>query len=154
MPAALTLRAARAPAPTWTLFGVGAVVYAEGHGQHLAANSIGNTQPGDDPTIHLRDEVMGHYVWYAGVVLVVVALVHVMQDRPSPRSPIPYAVALAARATWGTNAVGGQTPVMGVLGAVAAVVVGLQRGGLSRCLAVAGAVAVPVVLVGTLQGYG
>ena len=42
MPAALTLRAASAPPATWGWFGAGALLYASGHGIHLAANSIGN----------------------------------------------------------------------------------------------------------------
>ena len=81
-PAAATLHAAGAGARTWLVFGIGAVTYATGHGVHLAANSVGNAAPG--PTEHLWDEVVGHYIWYTGVALVVAALAMTMSGRPRP----------------------------------------------------------------------
>jgi hypothetical protein len=73
VPAALTIRAAEASPRTWALLGAGVIAYASGHGIHLAANSIGNADGG--ATAHLRDEVAGHAIWYAGVALGVVLLV-------------------------------------------------------------------------------
>jgi hypothetical protein len=51
------------------VFGAGVVAYSSGHGIHLPANSIGNARPGQ--TAHLWDEVVGHQVWFLGVVLLV-----------------------------------------------------------------------------------
>ena len=65
VPAAADARGGAAADPrTWVVFGVGAVAYASGHGIHLAANSVGNAEPG--PTAHLWDEVVGHDLWYPG----------------------------------------------------------------------------------------
>lgn len=49
--AGLALSTAAVPRRVWVLFAVGALTYAEGHGIHLAANSVANVVPG--PTAHL-----------------------------------------------------------------------------------------------------
>lgn len=106
VPAALTLRAAPVTPRAWWVFGAGALAYASGHGIHLAANSVGNVAPG--PTAHLWDEVVGHYVWYAGVAGVLAALAMSMQGRPRP-TVVGYLLAVGVGLTWGSNAVGGGT---------------------------------------------
>jgi hypothetical protein len=146
-PAVATLQAAGAGARTWLVFGIGAVTYATGHGVHLAANSVGNAAPG--PTEHLWDEVVGHYIWYTGVALVVVALAMTMSGRPRPPL-VGYALAALAGLTWATNAVGGGTVVFSLILALAAAAYGWrQRHELTVTLVVAGAVAA-VTLIGTL----
>jgi hypothetical protein len=105
-PPAVALRAAEVTARVWVVFGAGVTAYASGHGIHLAANSIGNAAPG--ATAHLWDEQVGHYVWFAGVALVLAALAVSMVDRPRP-GPWGYALATAAGLTWATNAIGGGT---------------------------------------------
>jgi hypothetical protein len=115
-PAAAALAAAPATRRTWVVFGVGALTYATGHGVHLAANSVGNADPG--PTAHLWDEVVGHEIWYVGVALVVVALALTMPGRPRP-GWVGSLLALAVGATWASNAVGGGTEVMALVVAVA-----------------------------------
>ena len=121
VPAALTVASARPDPRTWMLFGAGAVAYASGHGIHLAANSVGNADPGD--TAHLWDEVVGHAIWYAGVALVLAALARTMLGRARPRL-IGYLLAVAAGLTWATNAVGGGTVWFGLAVALAAAVWG------------------------------
>jgi hypothetical protein len=117
VPAALTLRAGEAVTRTWVLFGAGVVTYASGHGIHLAANSVGNADPG--PTAHLWDEVVGHHLWYLGVAFVAAALADTMTGRPRPGA-VGYLLALAVGLTWASNAVGGGTVVMSLgLAAVA-----------------------------------
>lgn len=111
-PAALTLRAAPARKRTWWAFGTGALAYVSGHGIHLAANSIGNTAPGE--TAHLWDETVGHLVWYAGVALIVAALADTMAGRPRP-GPVGYLLAVAVGLTWATNAIGGGTEYLAVV---------------------------------------
>ena len=146
-PAAAALRAAGADGRTWLVFGIGAVTYATGHGVHLAANSVGNAAPG--PTEHLWDEVVGHYVWYAGVALVVVALAMTMSGRPRP-PVVGYAAAALAGLTWATNAVGGGTVVFSLVLALVAAAYGWgRRGDLTAVLAVAGGVAA-ITLIGGL----
>jgi hypothetical protein len=152
LPAAATLAAAPATARTWLLFAVGAVAYADGHGIHLAANSVANTRPGE--TAHLWDEVVGHLVWYGGVALVTAALAATTHRRPRPRGPAGPALALAAGVTWGTNALGGVgTAVPALVLALAAAAAGWRgRGGLPVVLVIAGAAGALTVAAGLLLG--
>ncbi len=134
--AAATLLAAGAGSRPWALYLVGAVTYAEGHGIHLAANSIGRTDPG--PAAHLWDEVVGHYVWYSGWTIVLAALTAVLAGRALPRGPLPYALALLVGTTAATNALEGGTVPLALATAAALVTVGwLTRHRLGRLLAVA-----------------
>ena len=98
----------------WTAF-VGAGLYVQGHGVHLAANSIGNVR-GDVPPIHLWDEVVGHWLWYAGVALLVTALA---RSVPLRTTPVALALAVATGLTWTTNALEGTTAVGSLAVAVA-----------------------------------
>jgi hypothetical protein len=103
--AGLALRAARARASHWWAFAWGALAYANGHGMHLAANSINNVGP--TPTANLWDEYVGHAVWYIGVALVVASLMMVMRLQAFPCNPWAWLLAFAVGTTWGTNALGG-----------------------------------------------
>jgi hypothetical protein len=54
---------------------VGAVLYVDGHGIHLAANSINNEDPTGDvgDVAHFWDEVWGHLEWHLGWFLLIAA---------------------------------------------------------------------------------
>jgi hypothetical protein len=148
LPAAAALVTGGASRWVWAVYLVGAITYAEGAGIHLAANSIGNVDPGT--AVHLWDEVIGHYAWYTGVVLVVVALASTFA-RQAPAGKIgPYALAALVGITHATNSLEGGTVVFGVL---AAAVLGgwgwVTRAGLGRLLLVAYALALLL-----LAGYG
>ena len=105
----------------WALFAAGALAYTSGHGIHLAANSVGNVAPGE--TAHLWDEVVGHYLWFAGVVLVAAALAMTMRGRPRPANvgtAFACALAVGVGITWATNAIGGGTVVFSAVAGLAA----------------------------------
>jgi len=151
-PAALTLWAGEAANRTWVVFGAGVVAYASGHGIHLAANSIGNADPG--PTAHLWDEVVGHHLWFLGVALVVAAVADTMTGRPQP-GPVGYLLALAVGLTWASNAVGGGTVAMSlVLAGLAASYGWIRRRELGVVLVVAGLPAMAVLAVELVRGLG
>ena len=124
VPAAVTMWAAPASTRSWAIFGAGVVAYSSGHGVHLAANSVSNASPG--PTAHLWDEVVSHYVWFAGVALVLAALMHTMVGRSRPH-PAGYVLAVAVGVTWATNAVGGGTVIVSFAVAIAASIFGWTR---------------------------
>jgi hypothetical protein len=67
---------------SWVVLGVGGVIFTQGHGLHLSANSVGNVVPGE--TEHLWDEIIGHYIWYTGLALVVFALARELAPRALP----------------------------------------------------------------------
>jgi hypothetical protein len=110
---------------TWFFFGGAAIAYTQGHGIHLAANSIANVDPSS--TSHLWDEVVGHYIWYGGLALVVAALALAAGDRPATRSPFGIALAVLFGFTVFTNSVEGGTPWLGLATGAAFVVWGLRR---------------------------
>jgi hypothetical protein len=82
---ALASMAARPPA---VLLGVlGAVLYVDGHGIHLAANSIGHEKLAGEAkdVTHFWDESFGHIEWHAGWVVLIAALVLAEALSASPR---------------------------------------------------------------------
>jgi hypothetical protein len=127
------LRAARASRLTWTIFWFAAVLYTQGHGIHLAANSVGNVAPGDPA--YLWDEHVGHYLWYTGFALLVATLAAALAERRHRGGVGAHLLALLVGFTNFTNSVEGQTPVLGIV--VAVVFVGwgfVTRDGLGRVL--------------------
>lgn len=123
--AALVLREARATPRVWLAYVVGALVYAEGHGIHLSANSIGN-EVDYGASGHLWDEVVGHYVWYAGLVVVVVAMALALRGAEL-RSWTRWPLAAGVGFTWMTNGVEGGTPWFSLVVAIALAGWGLRR---------------------------
>jgi hypothetical protein len=121
------LAAADAGRGTWTLLVAGAIAYTQGHGIHLAANSIARVS--EREPAHLWDEVVGHWLWYGGLTIVVVALVRAVERRPLPSSPWAYALALLFGATVFTNSVEGGTAPLGIAASVAFVAWGMRRRG-------------------------
>jgi hypothetical protein len=55
---------------------VGALLYVDGHGIHLAANSINNEDPTGDAkdVAHFWDEEWGHFEWHLGWFVLIAAL--------------------------------------------------------------------------------
>lgn len=102
----------------WIVFALGAVSYVEGHGIHLAANSVSNLVADEAiadrrllDVVHLWDELVGHYLWYGGLSVVVASVV--LAIRPYHLAPVPVAAAIAVLAsllvgvTYATNALEG-----------------------------------------------
>jgi hypothetical protein len=149
VPAFLAIVAARSDRATYALYVLGALLYTQGHGIHLAANSIGNTQPG--VTAHFWDETAGHLIWYAGVAVVGAALARTMTGRRRP--PAAYLLAAATGVTWSSNAVGADLALAGAVPALALVAYGVwQRRDQRALLAVAGAAAVTFLVAAFALG--
>ncbi|TDC97822.1 hypothetical protein [Actinomadura sp. 7K507] len=123
--AAAALHTGQADRRSGIVFLVGAITYVEGHGIHLAANSVGNDTPGI-PVVHLWDEVAGHYIWYAGLALVFAALARTLAHRPAPPWPLALVLALTVALTWTTNSLEGGTALMGLIIAAAFTAWGLR----------------------------
>jgi hypothetical protein len=129
------LRAARASRLTWTVFWFASILYTQGHGIHLAANSVGNAVSGEQQPAYLWDEHVGHYLWYSGFALLVATLAVTLSERRHRGGLAAHLLALLVGFTNFTNSVEGQTPVLGIAVAVLFVAWGLvTRDGLGRVL--------------------
>lgn len=153
LPVAVALLAFGADRVAWLTYVVGAVTYVEGHGIHLSANSIGNVPRAEDdpwpPLVHLWDEGVGHHLWIAGVVIVVLAISRAARNQPAP-GLAPYPLAALVGVTFFTNSVEGGAPVLGLLGAALLAAVGwVHRRGFDRLLL---ATYAPALVL--LAGYG
>lgn len=104
--AAMVLVHARASRRAWLVLGVGALVYTQGHGIHLAANSVGN-QVGHADVVTLWDEYVGHYLWYLGLAGLIAALV--ITVKVVDVVPLGWGLAGLFALTLTTNAIEGQT---------------------------------------------
>jgi len=144
VPALLALVAARPDRATYAVLVVGALLYTQGHGIHLGANSIGNQAPG--PTAHFWDETAGHLIWYAGVAVVVVALARTMTGRQVRPVAVPLAVLTGV--TWASNAVGADLAWAGGVPALAALAYGVRGRADQRLLVGIAGLAALVFLAG------
>jgi hypothetical protein len=132
--AALVLASSRTSGRRWLLFGAGAVLYTEGHGIHLAANSIANVAPGD--VAHLWDEPVGHHIWYLGAAVVMAAVMWAASERPIPRGPIVWSLVALVGVTYATNALEGGTAVLALVTGVLFVVAGARHRTTAAVLAI------------------
>lgn len=138
----------------WILAAVGTILYGEGHGIHLSANSISNAAaPGGTSSqadvAHLWDEVVGHYLWYAGLALLASACALAVRGRPLglPRPALLLGGAVCG-VTWATNGLEGGTALFSLACSLAAgALIDRRRAGLSDAILAASAVAT-IVLVG------
>ena len=128
-------------ARTWMAFAVGAGAYVQGHGIHLAANSVSNLLTEEAvanaaiiDVAHLWDELVGHYVWYGGLSVVVAsAMAAVGRHRVAVGSGSivwGFVVAIVAGMTYATNALEGHFAWPGL------VYVGVMSAALLRQLSV------------------
>jgi hypothetical protein len=86
---------------------VGAVLYVDGHGIHLAANSIGHDElTGDAKDVtHFWDEEWGHFEWHLGLFVLIGAFCLARRERPW----LPALCAVLLGWTFFTNTVEGGT---------------------------------------------
>jgi hypothetical protein len=127
---ALALWSLRAPPAALVIALVAGVLYVDGHGIHLAANSIGHEElTGDaEDVTHFWDETFGHIEWHLGWMLLIAAIgvAEALGRAPRglrPRSPwLAGATILLLGATLFTSTVEGGTWWL-ALGAAAVFVV-------------------------------
>ena len=63
------------------IFLIASIIWVDGHGIHLSSDSIGNMLGEDTATqggslIYFYDEVLGHHLWQAGIILQSVSILH------------------------------------------------------------------------------
>ena len=145
--AAWTLAALAPAAGVWALAGVAAVLYTDGHGIHLAANtirSVGTTGAVENEA-YFWDETWGHIEWHGGLFLLLAAICLADRGR-GRRVPLPLAT-LAIGLTIFTNTVEGGDWWLALAAAAVFVPWAVARRSPLR-LAVAGAFALTAVGIG------
>lgn len=104
------------PAP-WAAALVGAAMFVQGHGVHLSANSISYAQGSAAPT-YLWDEVVGHALWFVGLSILIVVVVHAVRSLPLPVGSGAWGLSIAVGVTWAANVVEAGHAPLGVALAV------------------------------------
>jgi hypothetical protein len=86
--AALVLRAVAAPGLPLVAAAAAAILYVDGHGIHLAANSIKHEHPRGDvlSVADFWDEDWGHFEWHLGLFILVAALCLAARGAPVSRT--------------------------------------------------------------------
>jgi hypothetical protein len=98
----------------WAGLLLGAVIYTQGHGIHLAGNSVDNAAGGH--VAHLWDERVGHWIWYVGLSLLAAVLVRAL---PALGLSVWAGVgAVLAGFTRFDNTVKGAVPYLGIAVAI------------------------------------
>ena len=108
--AALVLQSVDAHGLPLALAVVAAVLYVDGHGIHLAANSISHEHPVGDVrrVTHFWDEEWGHFEWHLGLFALLGAMALAARDAAVSR-PAAAAAAVLLGWTFFTNTVEGGT---------------------------------------------
>jgi hypothetical protein len=115
------------------VFILGLIAYVEGHGIHLSANAIDRLLHGQEGTslyqaVYLFDEVISHYIWDGGVLIIAAGLILAGVKLRFPRlSPVQW-VYLAGGAcffgfSYAVNGIEGQTVPLTLPAAVLMVIV-------------------------------
>ena len=94
----------------WLAAGVALLAYVNGHGIHLAANSIATFEESD--TAFLWDELVGHAIWYGGLWLLLGTLLVATRDELPRPDPLRVLLAGWLGVTLATNAIGGHAVPM------------------------------------------
>ena len=137
--AVAALAAIRTDRAGWLLFIAAAIAYAQGHGIHLAANSVDNAVGGH--VAHLWDEEVSHWFWYAGLAGIVLALTRALRTLVIPAWA--WVVVVLFGFAWFDNTVEGGVAGLGIVVAVALGAYAARR----RLAPVAAAYAVALLLL-------
>jgi hypothetical protein len=101
---------------------LGLICYVEGHGLHLSANAIDRLLGGQEETalhqsVYVYDEVLSHFVWDSGVLIIAAGLILAGTGVRFPRLSWVHWVLLGGGAacfgfSYAVNAIEGQTVVL------------------------------------------
>ena len=109
-PALAALARTDAGRRTWVAALLATVAFTQGHGLHLAANSIAFAR-GPAAPVHLWDEQVGHHLWFAGLALLVAAVATAVRGLVPSAGPLALVLAGLVGVTWAANVVeGGAVP--------------------------------------------
>jgi len=110
------------------VFVLGLIFYVEGHGLHLSANSIDRLLGGQEDTalhqsVYIYDEVISHFIWDSGVLIIAAGLILAGTRVHFPRlSPLQWTFLGGGAACFGfsytVNAIEGQTVILTLPAAV------------------------------------
>ena len=99
---------------------LGAVMFAQGHGLHLSANSISYATGPAEPA-YLWDEQVGHHLWFLGLALLVVVVTRPVAGTGLAVTTAALVLSGLVGLTWAANVIEGGAVPLGVLLAAALV---------------------------------
>ena len=103
-PALVVLARTDASRRLWAAALAGSVLFVQGHGLHLSANSI-TFASGPAPPAYLWDEQVGHHLWFAGLTVLVLAVDRATRGLPLRAGAAATVLALLVGVTWAANVV-------------------------------------------------
>ena len=127
-PAAMVLAACRPRPAAWWVFGAGALVLVQGHGIHLAANSIAKYHSSD--TVYLWDEIVGHQLLFGGVGLMLAGVFAALNAGPRLRvGPVGWLLGVVVGVSLFNCYIEGSAPLLGLATSVGFLVWAWRRRG-------------------------
>jgi hypothetical protein len=137
-PALAALARVGASRRTWGVALLAAITFTQGHGVHLSANSIRHAR-GPGAPVDLWDERVGHWIWFAGLALLVAVVAWAVRLEGARLRPAAVALSAVLGLTWAANVVEGGIVPLGALLALALGALGwrLRAGATGRLLALA-----------------
>lgn len=134
-PALLALARSGAGRRAWGLALLGTVLFVQGHGLHLSANSISYASGPAEPA-YLWDERVGHHLWFVGLSLLVVVVVRAVAGTGIPATTGALGLAGLVGLTWAANVIEGGAVPLGIALAAGLTALGwrLRQEGTGRLL--------------------
>ena len=138
----------------WVVALTSSLMFVQGHGLHLSANSI-SYATGPQPPAYLWDEVVSHLLWFTALAVLVVVVAEAVRPLPLRVGPVAVGLGGLVGLTWAANVVEGGVVPLGAPLALALTAYGWSRRDSAAGRLVLGAFGLSLALIaayGSWQG--
>lgn len=98
---------------SWVVAVAAALLFVQGHGLHLSANSI-SYATGPQAPAELWDEQISHLLWFTGLAVLMVVVVEAVRPLRLRAGPAAAGLAGLVGTTWAANVIEGGVVALGV----------------------------------------
>ena len=130
----------------WVVALTSSLMFAQGHGLHLSANSISYATGPQQPA-YLWDEVVSHLLWFTALAVLLVVVAEAVRPLSLPVGPVAVCLAALVGLTWAANVIEGGVVPLGAPLAVGLTAYGWRTRDAASGRLVLGAFALSLVLV-------